>query len=385
MSVWSGLGISAGQPYGSWFEFNSDTHTAIGAPFLPQITRFPRIRITVEQSSDTSKTAQRLWAGDIKAYSPNTYILYGIANSGSVYLPSFYSGYLTKVLTETQWAQDNLMDAFTVANEFEVSGQVGSLSVSSLSRASNVSTVITSSAHGLQTGDTIVITGASPSSFNVSQVACTVLDTTTLTYVNAGVDESATGTILLKTGETTIIRFVKALAAAAQAVFTRGPIIYSVSQGHETYWTSITPGTDIDLLGFNIYGTNSDFNDYATRVAAMYAIFGSTLIITECNLHASWSSATAKGLSPSSREFDTAYADVMVDKMNYARTLGITQFYFFSAWNASSSENNNFSAWYNTNTTTGNGGALQGGWKSIYDRLLGQRVRHVFLGTQQHT
>lgn len=388
MATWSGLGITANQPYGSWFEFNSSTHVSIGSQFWPQITRFPRLRMIVQQESATSLAALRLWASDIKTYSPSTYILYGIANSSAVYLPTFYNTYLTSMLAEAQWAQDNLMDQFQVANEFEVSFHLATLAITSITRSSNVSTVVTSSAHGLVTGDTIVITGASPSTFNVSQVACTVLDATTFTYANAGIDQSATGTILLKCGELTIVRLVKALATAAQAVFTRGPISYSVSQGHETYWTSITPGIDLDLIGLDVYGNNGtkdSFNDWKATLDTMFGVFGTQMFISEFNLHASWGSALAGGFGPTCTIFDTYYADEAYRRLKYAQSIGIQQAYFFAAWNASSSENNNFTAWYNTNTTTGNGGALQGGWKSVYDRLLEQRISHLFLGTQQHT
>lgn len=390
MAIWSGLGITANQPHGSWHLFTSSTHVEIGSNLWPQIVQFPRLRMIVQQESSSSQTALRLWASDIKTFNPSTYILYGIANSSTVYLPTFYSTYLTSMLAEAQWAQDNGMDQFQVANEFEVSFHRGTLGVTSITRSSNVSTAVTSSAHGLVTGDTIIITGSSPSSFNVSQVACTVIDSTTFTYANAGTDGSASGTILLGCGDLTIVRLVKALATAAQAVFTRGPISYSFSQGYQAYWTSINPGTDLDLIGLDVYGSNStkdSFDDWKSIVDTVFATFGTQMFISEFNLHASWGSSLACGFGPTCSIFDPYYADEAYRRMKYARSIGIQQAYFFAAWNASASENNNFTAWYNTNTITGavDGAVLQGGWKSVYDRLLEQRISHLFLGTQQHT
>lgn len=388
-ATWSGLGISAGQPYGSWYEVTAETADAIFAPFLPQITKFPRIRMIVDGSSETSKVASRLWAAAVKAYSPSTYIHFGIADSseGSFYAPNAYAAHLVNVLDNAEWAEANGMDAFQVANEWETSGNRGTLSITGISRASNVATATTSAAHNLVSGDTIIITGASDSSYNVSQVACTVTGASTFTYASTGSDGSASGTLLLKCGDATIIRIIKMLATEVQAVFS-GEVTYSVSQGYETYWTSITPGTDLDTIGLDIYGQNGardSFADFKSLLDAMFAVFNTQMYISEFNIHASWSSSLASGMGPTNIGFDIAYADEVMKRLNYIRTLGLEKAYFFSAWNASASENNAFTAWYNTNRTTGNGGALQGNWKSIYNRLLGGRAAHVFKGTQQTT
>lgn len=385
--VWSGLGIAASQPDGTLTEFNNlptATKNAIMANFLPFITQFPRIRIVSQREFGSSATANHTWALAVKAYNSGIYIHYGIANSSSVYLPTFYDTFLPLMLAEAQWAQDNLMDEFQVGNEFEINGQSGTTTIQSLTRSSNVVTVVTVSPHNLQTGDDVSVGNTvTPSDMGAFNATCTVIDANTLTYVANGADGSGSGANL-KAGERTIIRFVKLLAAQAQAVFTRGPITYSVSQGHEQYWTSITPGTDLDTIGLDIYG-DTGYDNFVSLVNAMFAVFGTQMIVSEFNLHSSWSSARSRGMGPTLRGFDIAYGDELARRRDFLRTKGIQQAYFFCAWNASAgaSNNNNFTIFYNTNPTTAS--RLLGNWKSGYDRLLEKRVSKVFLGTQQGT
>lgn len=376
--AWNGIGITAGQPYGSWFEFNSATHAAISAPFLPQITQFPRMRTVSQTTSATSLTATHLWAQDVKTYSPTTFIHYG-CTYGAAYLPTYYSTYLPLMLAEAQWAQDNGMDEFQLGNEFEISGNNSSISVSSLTRSSNVVTAVCAVAHGLQTGDTITISGATPSNMNVSQVACTVTDSVTLTYLATGTDGSATGTLKLNAGEATIIRFVKLLAAQAQAVFTRGNITYSVSKGHQTNWTSITPGVDLDTIGLDYY-EDAGYDDFVTNVTNMYNIFGTKMYLSEFGLNTNWPAAKANGYGVTTQGFDKAQSDEISKLLSFIKGLGIPQAYFFSAWDG----NNNFSAYYNTSSLHGNfSGPFVGGWKSVRDALLERKKTNIFLGTQQ--
>ena len=56
------------------------------------------------------------------------------------------------------------------------------------SRTSGVATIVTAAAHGFSTGDTITIASMTDSTFNDVQAEVTVVDSTTFTYANAGVD-----------------------------------------------------------------------------------------------------------------------------------------------------------------------------------------------------
>jgi hypothetical protein len=55
-------------------------------------------------------------------------------------------------------------------------------------RTSGVATIVTGAAHGFATGDTITIASMTDSSFNDVQAEVTVVDSTTFTYANAGVN-----------------------------------------------------------------------------------------------------------------------------------------------------------------------------------------------------
>lgn len=56
------------------------------------------------------------------------------------------------------------------------------------SRTSGVATIVTAAAHGFATGDVITIASMTDSSFNDVQAEVTVVDSTTFTYANAGVN-----------------------------------------------------------------------------------------------------------------------------------------------------------------------------------------------------
>ena len=66
------------------------------------------------------------------------------------------------------------------------------IAISTLTGTGATATVTTTAAHGLRTGNTVTVTGASVAGFNVTGVAITVTGTTTFTYASTGTP-SATG------------------------------------------------------------------------------------------------------------------------------------------------------------------------------------------------
>jgi hypothetical protein len=71
---------------------------------------------------------------------------------------------------------------------------VASLSVATLSQSSNLATAVTSTAHGLQSGYLVRISGAMPSNYN-GDFVITVTSTTAFTFAISGSPAAATGTI----------------------------------------------------------------------------------------------------------------------------------------------------------------------------------------------
>jgi hypothetical protein len=86
----------------------------------------------------------------------------------------------------------NIVDPTTLNGGFETIGTNGGLSsgVSTATRlrATNISTIVTASAHGLSSTNVVTITGMTDTTFNATNVAVTVLDATTFTYANTGSD-----------------------------------------------------------------------------------------------------------------------------------------------------------------------------------------------------
>lgn len=70
---------------------------------------------------------------------------------------------------------------------------VGVYSISTISRTSNVTTIVTGTNHNLSTSDKVQISGVSDTSFNSSSATVTVTNATTFTYANTGTDGSSSG------------------------------------------------------------------------------------------------------------------------------------------------------------------------------------------------
>jgi hypothetical protein len=99
-------------------------------------------------------------------------------------------------LTDTTFTYAN---SGSIATSTIVVGEVihrSGVATTSLTRASNVTTVVTTQSHGLQTGDLVSVTGAD-AAFNIASIVVTYVDATTFTYANAGTNgvSSVQGTI----------------------------------------------------------------------------------------------------------------------------------------------------------------------------------------------
>lgn len=120
---------------------------------------------------------------------------YGDARSSPTTLYTSFAFY-----TFANWGEDvvfvNSSDGklyyYDVTNPTTDAIQVGKYTISTISRASNVTTVDTSTSHNLTTGESITIAGVADSSFNGTFTA-TVVDSNTFTYANTGTDGSSSG------------------------------------------------------------------------------------------------------------------------------------------------------------------------------------------------
>jgi hypothetical protein len=70
---------------------------------------------------------------------------------------------------------------------------VGVYAISSISRTTNVTTVVTTTPHNLTTSETVQVAGVSDNTFNTASATATVTNPTTFTYPNTGADGSSSG------------------------------------------------------------------------------------------------------------------------------------------------------------------------------------------------
>jgi len=271
MAIWSGLGINADYPFKGVSTYLT-VNTTVSPPFVPLITNnFPRVR-TISHMNDLNAppsvydTAHRYWLGLLIAANPSIYAMYGGSPDIGFY-PGMYSAYVTYISNNATWAQANGVSLFCVGNEFEINGAHSDNPplMSSQTRASNVVTV-SATAHGLTTGDLIMVKSSTPSSFNIadsegspSSTAVTVVDANTFTYPNNGVDQSASTPGKFNWSYAQVVIQWKKLVTICQGIFTNGPCCYSVSQGHEDAIVNVgLAGQGVNLsnflIGFNFYG-----------------------------------------------------------------------------------------------------------------------------------
>lgn len=115
---------------------------------------------------------------------------YNSANSSSIIISDFTS--IPYSITEFEVYHPIAgKTAYVASNATMVKSTVG---ISTISRSTNVVTVVTSTTHGLSTGNSVVIEGVSGGStaFN-GTFTVTVTNTTTFTYAQTGSNESGTG------------------------------------------------------------------------------------------------------------------------------------------------------------------------------------------------
>lgn len=412
MSIPPELGMNALNPFGSyWTRYpeavsNNDYFVNLilnNCSRMRCITKTNELTETADNpgGSQGAAPAHRYWVSSVKAANPSFPILYGIDNGGSVkYYPPHHSFYRSRLLIEAAWAEANHMDGFAVGVEHEVAHASGSnlVTVATLTRSSNVVTATFATPHGFTTGQEITVSGASPSTFNVADsitsptnVIVTVIDSTTLTYPNIGADESATGTLKMGWSYHQERSMIKADAAAAQAIFS-GYLTYCCSQGYEQGWINdgITPGTNLDKIGFNIYGDvgNDNWTTFKSHLDTCWNAFGTNMILAEMNASdpGTWNNTSISGITPSSTAFYKLWEDELVRRFNYAKSLGLEQIFIYTAWDIE----NKFSLFYNEGSQNGQptstlflDALFSGSFLPVVDRLCNRRSSSIFLGSME--
>lgn len=404
------LGITWNSPYGgyAWFILNAQFTEIDKFLYLADI--FPRFRIIAAYGDsaggntypNNSSETCRIWATALKAYKSSTYILFGTTNNLSViaanpelsyFLPSAYETYKTFLLALAADANTIGADLFCVGNENLISAShTQGMVPTSITRSSNIATATFSYNHGLTTGDYIFVSSGSDASYRVADtesgetVQCTVVSDTVITYPSTGTDGTATGSYKVGWSAYEVVRKVKALAVDVRAVLdSEIKVVYSESQGHLTPWINlgITPGTDLDYIAMNGYGSGSNtednFNYWKNELDSMYAAFGSSeLIISEFNVVQDSGNQLIRNHHHEQKTAETVFDREIKRRYEYALSLGITQIYLYGAEEYPIFANTYPGDDYNTRYKVGR-------LKPVVEKLKGQRMRHVLLGVNTDT
>jgi hypothetical protein len=121
---------------------------------------------------------------------------YGTARTGSTTLTPNRPAW-----TFSNWGEDVISVASTDGRLFyydatNVSTDVttiGVYEISTISRTSDVTTIVTATPHNMANGETVAVSDVTDTSFNTTGATITVIDDTTFTYPNIGSDGSSTG------------------------------------------------------------------------------------------------------------------------------------------------------------------------------------------------
>jgi hypothetical protein len=119
--------------------------------------------------------------------------------------------------------------------------------ISTVSRAANIATIVTASAHGYTTGDRVVVNCSNNGFDNFAGVSITVVNSTTFRYANGGSDVSSTS--------------------------ATGTIAKSFTAGENIYYDNATPAAQITIF----VESGEYLEDFPIRVPANTSIVGDEL------------------------------------------------------------------------------------------------------------
>ena len=214
------------EPVGGWAKV---TTTALGSTLrrIHQWRRNNNLVMTLIGAdshlySDVSGTYTNVAPGDMVALTTSTGGGYGASTYGSSTYGTPRSGTTSLSPLRPAWTMDSWGEDVLAVNStdgrlfYYTSGSpgtavttVGVYSISTISRTSNVSTIVTTAAHNLTTGDLVKVAGVTDATFNTSSVSVTVTNSTTFTYANTGTNGSSTGgtvtDLLVPTGNRAVI------------------------------------------------------------------------------------------------------------------------------------------------------------------------------------
>lgn len=296
MSVYTDFGVNyeAAQP--NW-SLDRDYFNSIGLSSLRvnlSTTPIPWSAGTPNPSGPTANLAAywRLCA--------QTFVNWGFwvtwgTNTSSIITISSWLAYHDAVVNEAQYLQSQgiALGDFEVGNELET---LITNSITSLTQSSGIAIAVTSLPHNFTTGESIVISGASPTGYNGSFTITVLSDNSFSFSVNPSLPMfAATKGTCSDTTVSTLHSNIRQLAIDVKAVYSLSPISYACTSHNNAFpdWISSGLGTNaLDSISLHPYpGVNTStgfMNPPAnTNIAGMVGAFGSQCYISEFNISGS--------------------------------------------------------------------------------------------------
>ncbi|MCJ7666667.1 MAG: hypothetical protein MUO59_08035 [Actinobacteria bacterium] len=287
---------------------------------------FNELRIDIPNYQDTTWLAQSKEAVK-KAVAKGAKVIWGVSsynttNPNYTITAENWPAFRQAILDNAKWAQDNGVYEFQLGNEEEM--HIWRHPVSII-RTNNTATATFGEDHGFTSASPVIIWGGSPSDFNAysaTPVNITVTGPKTFTYPSAGNDGSVSnpwGTFIGNVAEATIQSNIKALATEVQAIFTRGNVSYTSSDGYfMEKWHALGRG-DIDILAWNVYSNQDGWQNDITNMINWWG--SDNTYITEFNLN-------YNSLADYSTD-EAAQAAGLNSMIDYIKASGVSRAYYF--------------------------------------------------------
>lgn len=198
-------------------------------------------------------------------------------------------------------SQGIAISEFEVGNELEHDIQP---TINTLTQSGGVATATINGAWSFSSGESVTITGATPSGYNGTFVI-TVTGPHTFTYsVSSSLTSPATGSVsCYDITISTLHSNIRQLATDVKAVYTLGLVSYACTNdtkvGISTYTEWISSGLgNLDTLSIHTYGNVNVANQTVgagglTSIASMVTAFGNQCYVSEFNLDSTASNIAA--------------------------------------------------------------------------------------------
>jgi hypothetical protein len=161
--------------------------------------------VSIQVTTNTSFNATNVTLTGVTAtsftYNNTGSVLSTTADTGSVYASGSNAVAIGTSAGNNLQGPNSIAIGHQAGSQFQSGWTTLSGSISTVARSTNLATLVTAAAHRLVTGQTVRVVCTSNATFNVYNVAVTVVNSTTFTYANSGVNVTTvagTGSVFVR-------------------------------------------------------------------------------------------------------------------------------------------------------------------------------------------